>query len=251
VTQSLAILYEDDHCLALAKLAGQFPLGVWSPPGETTLEAAVRSHLCASNPREVYLGIVHRLDRATSGVLIWAKTPKAARRLSGQFEARRVIKEYWAIVERETSRPQTADQSAPSVVPREPIATETWVDSVTRPDRAGVVRIVPRSTKGAREAVTRVAAGTAVSLPEGCAWLRLWPQTGRAHQLRVQTAARGMPILGDSIYGSSRPFQPPGGIALHAYRLEVRHPITGADLILTAPVPPAWAVQGISIMAVP
>jgi len=241
------ILYEDDHCLAVAKPAGQFPLGTWSPPGETTLEGAVRSHLDPSNPGGVYLGIVHRLDRPTSGVLIWAKTPKAARRLSRQFETRRAIKEYWAIVELKVNASnagrQTQTQSLP--VPQDPLARETWVDSLTRPDRAGMVRVVPRQTAGAREAITEVVVGTAAQMPEGCAWLRLWPRTGRAHQLRVQAAARGMPILGDSIYGSDRPFEPPDAIALHAHRLQVLHPISGTELVLTAPVPNEWAAQGI------
>src|SRR5215469_13793760 len=96
---SLVILYEDSDCLAVAKPAGQFTLGHWAPPGELTLESAVRRHLKPDDPDSVYLGIVHRLDRPTSGVLLWAKTPKAARRLSAQFERRRVVKEYWAIVE--------------------------------------------------------------------------------------------------------------------------------------------------------
>ncbi len=144
------ILYEDDHCLAVAKPAGQFPLGTWSPPGETTLEGAVRSYLDSANPGGVYLGIVHRLDRPTSGVLIWAKTPKAARRLARQFETRRAIKEYWAVVEL-TSRSTASMVGCPVQpqllpAPRDRLSRETWVDALTRPDRAGLVRIVPRQT---------------------------------------------------------------------------------------------------------
>ncbi len=251
------ILYEDEHCLAVVKPAGQFTLGTWSPPGETTLEGAVRSYLDSSNPSGVYLGIVHRLDRPTSGVLIWAKTPKSARRLSSQFETRRAIKEYWAIVELKPgasmaglpTQMQTPAPTPTSPGPREPLLRETWVDALTRPDRAGSVRIVPPQTAGAREAVTQFAVGAAVRLPEGCRWLRLWPRTGRAHQLRVQAAARGMPILGDSIYGSGRPFEPPGTIALHAHRLQVLHPIAGTELVLTAPLPAGWAAQGIVLPA--
>ena len=105
MNQSLAILYEDPHCLAVVKPPGQFTQGSWAPPGEITLETAVRQYLNPDDPDSVYLGIVHRLDRPTSGVLIWAKTPKAARRLSSQFERRRVVKEYWAIVECATVEP--------------------------------------------------------------------------------------------------------------------------------------------------
>ena len=89
-------MFEDDHCLAVAKPPGQFTQGTWAPAGEITLETAVRQYLHPADPRSVYLGIVHRLDRPTSGLLLWAKTMKAARRLSAQFERRAVIKEYWA-----------------------------------------------------------------------------------------------------------------------------------------------------------
>jgi 23S rRNA pseudouridine1911/1915/1917 synthase len=246
VNQPLAILYEDEHCLAVAKPAGQFPLGDWAPSGETTLETAVRAHLDASNPHDVYLGIVHRLDRPTSGVLIWAKTPKSARRLSRQFEARRVMKEYRAIVTVRSEWPNASRESQPSSAPPGPLAKQIWVDWLTRPDRSGLVSVVPHESDGAREAITEVAASAAASLPKGCACLRLWPRTGRAHQLRVQAAARGMPILGDVVYGSGHSFLP-HAIALHAIRLQVRHPITGADLILTAPVPENWAALGITL----
>jgi 23S rRNA pseudouridine1911/1915/1917 synthase len=245
VNQPLAVLHEDDHCLAVAKPPGQFVLGTWSPPGETTLEGAVRLHLDPANPGGVYLGIVHRLDRPTSGVLIWAKTPKAARRLSREFEARRAIKEYWAVVELRPGAAPVGFQAASLPGAHHPLVCETWIDWLTRPDRAGLVRIVPPSTAGAREAVTRVASVKATCIPEGCSYLRLWPQTGRAHQLRAQASARCMPIWGDSNYGSDRPFGPPNAIALHARRLQVRHPITGTELVLVAPAPQQWPEQGI------
>src|SRR5271166_4474341 len=89
----LSILFEDEHCLVLAKPAGQFTQGSWAPPGESTLEAAVRHYLEPGDPSSVYLGIVHRLDRPTSGVIVWAKTKKSARRLSAQFQNRQARKE--------------------------------------------------------------------------------------------------------------------------------------------------------------
>src|SRR3954470_4639951 len=99
MSPGLDVLYEDEHCLALVKPAGQFTQGSWAPPGEQTLEQAVRDYLAPANPGSAYVGIVHRLDRAVSGVLLWAKNPRSARRLSGQFERRSVRKEYWGIVE--------------------------------------------------------------------------------------------------------------------------------------------------------
>ena len=203
-----------------------------------TLEAAVRRYLDPDDPASVYLGIVHRLDRPTSGVLIWAKTPKAARRLSSQFERRRVVKEYWAIVE------SAAPASTAVRTPESESGEETWCDWLTRPEPDGLVRMVPPETPGARQAVTRVRASAAGTLPAASAWLRLWPQTGRTHQLRVQAAARGMPILGDSEYGSKTPFGPPHAIALQPGRSQIRHPILQTPMTLVAPIPPAWRRLG-------
>ena len=94
---------------------------------------------------------------------------------------------------------------------------------------------------GSREAITKVRFEVAQSLVSGFAWLRLWPQTGRTHQLRVQAAARGMPIAGDSAYGAVLPSPLPSGIALHARALSFLNPITGAAMSLVAPLPPTWA----------
>ncbi len=236
MNQSLAIVYEDPHCVAVVKPAGQFTQGTWAPAGEITLETAVRRHLDPANPDSVYLGIVHRLDRPTSGLLIWAKTPKAARRLSTHFEQRRVVKEYWAIVEC-AGRRTSADS-------RE----EIWTDWLTRADAVGVVRSAPPGTLGTREAITRVRFESgAIGDSPALQWLRLWPQTGRTHQLRVQAATRGWPILGDAAYGSTMPAPLANGIALHARSLTITHPVTGVSLTLVAELPAAWHDAGIEI----
>lgn len=234
VDTPLEILYEDAECLAVVKPAGQFTQGTWAPPGELTLEQAIRRYLGPDDPGAVYLGIVHRLDRPTSGVLIWAKTPRAARRLSSQFERRHVVKEYWALVDCGADGPGTP-----------PAGDDAWSDWLTRPGKNGLVRPVPPGTPGARPATTRVRRGaTAAGLPDTIAWLRLWPETGRTHQLRVQAAARGMPILGDVEYGSRLAFGPPNAIALHARSLEIRHPTLQTPMTLVASIPPAWRSFG-------
>src|SRR4051812_9164252 len=97
MTEPLVVLFEDAHVLAVAKPAGIATQG--PPAGPPTLEGAVRRHLAPAAPGAVYLGTVHRLDRPVSGAVVWAKTPKAARRLAAQFAARHVRKEYWAVVE--------------------------------------------------------------------------------------------------------------------------------------------------------
>lgn len=230
------ILFEDEHCLALLKPAGQLVQGAWAPPGETTLEQDVRRHLSPTEPEAAYVGIVHRLDRPVSGVLIWAKTPKAARRLAGQFEKRAAVKEYWAVVE--------ADALAAGDGRTLPAPVDAWEDWLTaKTDDSGIIRVVAEGTAGARPARTRVIVDDSASLPDGLRWLRLWPETGRTHQLRVQAASRGTPILGDATYGSTRPFGP--GVALHARSLQVRHPATSAPLTFVAPTPDSWAAWGL------
>lgn len=241
----LNVLLEDEHCLAILKPAGQPTQGTWAPPGETTLERDVRRHLNPDAPESAYLGIVHRLDRPVSGVLLWAKTPKAARRLSRQFETRRVVKEYWAIVEADADEPESADE--PRALPP---PGDVWIDwLMRRTGESGLIELVAPGTAGAREAVTRVNVDVAAGLPAGLRWLRLWPETGRTHQLRVQAAARGLPILGDAAYGSRREFAP--GIALLARALRASHPITGEPLVLVAPPPRSWAERGIVLDAGP
>jgi 23S rRNA pseudouridine1911/1915/1917 synthase len=230
----LVVLFEDPHCLAVVKPAGLLTQG--TPAGEPTLEAAVRRYLNPGEPGAPYLGTVHRLDRPVSGVVVWAKTPKAARRLAGQFAGHAVRKEYWAIVEL-TQGPGESDLDRD----RE----EVWDDWLTAPDATGLVCTVAPNTPGARRAVTRVQRGLGARLPAGTAWLRLWPQTGRTHQLRAGAAARGRAILGDHTYGSPQPF--PCGIALHSRALAIEHPILRTPLEWVAPVPALWSAAGIEL----
>lgn len=225
----LPILFEDAHCLAVVKAAGVLTQGRSS--GAPTLEESVRRHLRPEDPDAVYLGTVHRLDRPVSGVVIWAKTPRAARRLAAQFAARQAQKEYWAIVEADPTNPPAAGR---------------WEDWLMPPDSAGLVRVVAEgSSPLARLAVTRYSPTPAVQLPPGTLWFRLWPETGRTHQLRAQAAGHGLPILGDTLYGSACPF--PAGIALHARSLTVSHPVLRTELRLVAPLPEAWSSAQIDL----
>lgn len=228
MTEPLAVLYEDAHVLAVEKPAGLLTQG--RAGGEPTLEDAVRRHLGAG---DVYLGTVHRLDRPVSGVVVWARTPKAARRLSAQFAARTTTKEYWAVVE-------------PSDAAPGPPESGVWDDWLTASaDASGVVRAAAPGSPGARRAVTRYQTGRARQLPDRTAWLRLWPETGRTHQLRAQAALRGWPVLGDTPYGATRAF--PRGVALHAHALTFRHPVTHKEMTLVAPPPASWGGAGIAL----
>jgi 23S rRNA pseudouridine1911/1915/1917 synthase len=251
LSKPLSILFEDEHCLALDKPSGQFAQGAWAPEGEETLETAVRRYLSPDDPRSVYLGIVHRLDRPTSGAILWAKTEKAARRLSAQFQKRQAVKEYWAVVESTAATEKVDEPHRPVIGPAELAEFQVWTDWLTRPDDRGRASAVDAKTPGAREAVTRLCTGHALSLPAGCSWLRLWPSTGRTHQLRIQAARRGTPILGDSAYGAARPIAFPERIALHARSLAIAHPTNGRELTLVAPLPSWWAGVGILLPCEP
>ncbi|HJT78521.1 MAG TPA: RluA family pseudouridine synthase [Gemmataceae bacterium] len=221
------ILFEDNHCLAVAKPA---PLLTQAPPGVPSLEAWVKAYLKERyhKPGNVYLGIPHRLDRPVSGVVLFARNTKAARRLAEQFQERQVRKVYWAAVE--------------GVV--EP-AEGTWEDWLLKlPEEARAERVAAE-TQGARHARLRYR-----TLKAGPGWtlLEMEPETGRMHQLRVQAASRRWPICGDALYGSRRPFGPPAElprervIALHGRGLTFLHPIRYEPMTVTAPLPEAWSV---------
>lgn len=224
---SLTVLYEDNHCLAVAKPA---PLLTQAPPGLPSLEAQARVYLKERyhKPGHVYLGIPHRLDRPVSGVVLFARSTKAARRLHEQFQQRQVRKTYWAAVEG-------------TVAPAEGI-WEDWLLKVAAEARAEAVASGTPGARLARLRYRRLAVAAGVSL------LEIDLQTGRMHQIRVQAASRGWPVVGDALYGARLPFGETAAsprdriIALHAQRLTFLHPIRYEPLTVEAPLPDAWRV---------
>ena len=221
----LDVLFEDAHCLAVSKPAGLLTQGRIG--GEPSLEDLVRRYLDPDRPLSVYLGTIHRLDRPVTGVVLWGKSPKAARRLASQFAERKARKRYWAVVAGQPSLP-----------------SELWEDWLCL-EKTGLwmAQVCHPETPRARQAVTEMECLGGLRRPEGTIGLRLSPRTGRTHQLRVQTSCRGMPILGDFAYGSSLGFS--SGIALHARELTVKHPSSGEDLTIVADLPPSWKEAGI------
>jgi 23S rRNA pseudouridine1911/1915/1917 synthase len=225
----LTILYEDNHCLAIAKPAG---LSTQAPPGVASLEALARTYLKERyhKPGNVYLGIPHRLDRPVSGVVLFARQTVSAQRLAEQFRSRQVRKIYWAVVD----LPATGEA---------PPEEGTWEDFLVKvPQEARAERVEP-GTPGARQAVLHF---RRERLGESEALLRIELETGRMHQVRVQAASRNWPIRGDELYGSRRPFGPvpasagERAIALHARTLVFLHPIRYEPIAVTAPLPPFW-----------
>lgn len=216
--QPLEILYEDNHCLAVAKPGNA--LTTHYQGREETLDRQVKAYLKEkySKPGNVFLGIVHRLDRPVSGVLLFARTSKAAARLAEQFREGTIEKIYWAVVEGEVA------SSAGSL--------EDWL---RKDEAAHRVRVVEPRERGARQALLHF---TTRAVHEGLSWLEVRPQTGRTHQLRVQLAHHGHPIFGDARYGSIHTFG--DTIALHARSLTFLHPIRYEPITLTAELPRSW-----------
>jgi len=215
---ALDIVFEDNHCLAVVKPAG-VPSAHFQGR-EQTLDRAVKEYLKKKyhKPGNVFLGVVHRLDKPVSGVLLFARTSKAAARLAKQFREGSIEKVYWAVVEGE---------SLPAAG-----SLEDWL---WKDREAGRVEVVEPRSDGGRQALLHFQQR---GQHGGLTWLELRPQTGRTHQLRVQLAHHGHPIYGDAKYGSIHTFN--GVIALHARALTFLHPITYDAITLTADLPRFW-----------
>jgi 23S rRNA pseudouridine1911/1915/1917 synthase len=227
----LAILFEDNHCLAVAKPAGM--LTQVAPAGFESLESCVKDYLRRKYDKKgrIYLGIPHRLDRPVSGVVLFARQTKSAQRLAEQFRVRQVQKTYWAAVEGDV----------------EP-AEGTWVDWLLKVTEEARSIQASAETPGAKEAVLRYR--RLAKLPVGTL-LEFQPETGRMHQLRVQAAWRGWPIIGDRLYGSQTDFGPPAElvrdrpIGLHGRVLTFLHPVRYEPITVIAPLPELWRTLGL------
>src|SRR5262249_19692653 len=202
---ALDVLYEDNHVVAVNKPCG-WPSAHFSGE-EETMDRVVKEYLKEKyhKPGNVFLGVVHRLDKPVSGILVFARNSKAAARLSAQFRDNSIEKTYWAVVDDRLA-------GKPPGPPLEAAGTfEDWLR--TDPVRGGI-RVVEPHALLAKQALLHY---TTMSEHDGLTFLEIRPQTGRTHQLRVQLATRGRPIYGDSKYGSRFNFGP--GIGLHARSL--------------------------------
>lgn len=211
------VVYVDNHLLALYKPAGLLTQG--DRTGDACLlELGKRwIKIRFDKPGNVFLAMVHRLDRPVAGVVLFARTSKAAARLSSQFRERTVQKRYLAVVHGNPSQP-----------------SGRLVHHIDRRDRRSLV--VPAPTPDSQEACLRY---TVLGHAAGSSLVQIDLETGRRHQIRLQLAHLGHPIVGDLRYGAGRPL-PERQIALLAHRLEVLHPTRGERLRLTSPLPRGW-----------
>jgi len=223
--KEIDLLYDNGPCLVVMKPGG---LLTQAPPGIDSLETRIKRFLKSRDGKsgKVYLGVPHRLDRPVSGAIVFATHARAARRLSEQFEEHLVKKVYWCCVEGDVE----PDQG-------------NWHDHVRKIPGKAAAEVVPEGHPEGRSAVlgyrvlARFATGT---------MLEILLQTGRTHQIRVQAASRGLPLLGDEQYGSRHAFGPSTldlrqrWIALHARQLSLLHPVSRERIDITAPLPAAW-----------
>lgn len=221
---SFSVLFEDNHLLVVFKPAGLLAQG--DATGDCSLVDLAKAYRKTADRKKgnVYVGLVHRLDRPVSGVVVLAKTSKATERLCQQFRGGTVRKVYLAVVDAPAERPAGPD-------------TGVWSDALVKNRDTNRSRIVSDSVTGVigKRSETR---WQLLAAARNTWLLSFEPLTGRSHQLRLQTASRGMPILGDRKYGSKHTFD--GAIALHAWKLEFEHPTRGARLSFTCPPPESW-----------
>ena len=219
------VLFEDEHCLFISKPSGVL---TQAPPGIDSVESRIKQYLPLRDPSYTapYLGVPHRLDRAASGVMVFAKTRSAARTLAEQFQSKTVVKTYWALVEGSVN-----DERG------------TWIDWMRKIEGEPRSELVSQDHPEAKQAILHFVNR---GYSEGITWLEIQLETGRNHQIRLQAGTRGHPILGDQLYGSTHSFgesfpdERLRAIALHARRLTLMHPASRKSMTVEALPPQSW-----------
>lgn len=211
----MTVLYEDEHLLVVTKSAGR--LAQPDHTGDVDVLTLGKRHLSdAADSDDPFLGLVHRLDRPTSGLMVLARTSEAARHLSRQFRERTVQKQYLAVVAGRLR------------------GIGTWTDFIAKPNRQPTI-VAPDHPEGKRAELDWQALHTAGERT----LLQLRLHTGRPHQIRLQAAERGVPVVGDTRYGGPA-IDPNGKIALHHGVLRVDHPTDPRRRTFVADLPACW-----------
>ena len=213
----MTVLYEDNHIIAVNKTCNEIVQG--DKTGDTPLSETVKAYIKVkyNKPGEVFLGVTHRLDRPTSGVVLFARTSKALARLNEMFKSHEQIKKtYWAIVQGAPKQPEAR--------------LENWLVKNETQNKSYIVKPY---TKDAKQAILNY---KTLVRGENYTLLEVDLETGRHHQIRCQLAAIGCPIKGDLKYGAKRS-NPDGGICLHARQIAFIHPVTKEPICITAPTP--------------
>ncbi|TRX37560.1 RluA family pseudouridine synthase [Flavobacterium restrictum] len=213
---NLQILHEDNHLIVINKRVGDIVQG--DKTGDKPLSEVVKEYLKDkyNKPGEVFLGVVHRLDRPTTGIVVFARTSKALTRMNALFSNRETQKTYWAVVKNKPEK-----------------ATDTLVHYLKRNEKNNTSKA---HLKEVPESKLASLSYTIIKTLDHYVALEINLHTGRHHQIRAQLQAIGSPIKGDLKYGFDRS-NPDGGIHLHARKLVFVHPVTQESLLIVAPTP--------------
>ncbi len=212
----LEILYEDNHLIAVNKRAGTLSQG--DKTGDDPLGEEVKKYIKIkyNKPGEVFLGVIHRLDRPVSGVILFARTSKALSRMNELFQEKKFQKTYWAITK---NRPHDAER--------------TLIHYLIKNEKNNTSKAYNKEIKGSKRAELSY---KIVAQLDNYIGIAVKPATGRHHQIRVQLASIGCPIKGDLKYGFDRS-NSDGSIHLHAREARFTHPVSKEELVITAPPP--------------
>ena len=213
---NLQVIFEDNHIIAINKRVGDIVQG--DKTGDTPLSEVAKQYIAEkySKPGAVYLGVVHRLDRPTSGIVVFARTSKALSRLNKLFSERKTEKTYWAVVK--NSPPKSSDTLV-HYLKRNPKQNKSYAHKNEVPDSKKAILDYQVIKKLDRYSL-----------------LEIDLKTGRHHQIRSQLSAIGCPIKGDLKYGFDRSNKD-GGIHLHSRKLSFIHPVKKEEITLVAPTP--------------
>lgn len=213
------ILYEDNHLLIVNKKSGEITQG--DKTGDECIADTYKAFIAMrdSKPGKVFMGVPHRLDRPVSGIVILAKTSKGLERMSRMFREGNVHKTYWTLCHEAPAAPQGELQD--------------WMVRNERQNKSYVSKAGVQGAKLARLCYRHIADTERYHL------LEVELLTGRHHQIRCQLAHLGCHIKGDLKYGAPRS-NPDGSICLHSHQVKFTHPVSGADINVTAPVPVSW-----------
>lgn len=218
---NIEVVYEDNHVIAINKKAGQIAQG--DKTGDTSLHDTVKAYLKEkyNKPGNVYLGLIHRLDRPSSGGLLFGKTSKASARLSKMFQDKTIEKTYWIAVDKAPPQPQGRLEHC------------LWKDQ-----KKNKSFVTPCHKAGAKKAVLNY---KLLSSSDQYHLLEIHLETGRHHQIRAQMHAIGCHIKGDVKYGFRRANKD-ASIHLHARSLQFIHPVSKATIAIRFPLPKHDAV---------
>ena len=234
----MEVLYEDNHIIAVNKTCNEIVQG--DKTGDTPLSEIVKAYIKEkyNKPGEVFLGVTHRLDRPTSGVVLFARTSKALTRLNEMLKEKSSISVSGLSAERsnsETVYPRSGLKKTYWAIvqgsPRQPEARlENWLVRNEAQNKSYIAK------PGAKDAKQAILSYKTLVKGEHYTLLEINLETGRHHQIRCQLAAIGCPVKGDLKYGAKRS-NPDGGICLHARKIEFVHPVSKQNICITAPVP--------------